>query len=60
MLLTRAIARADLHVALQPDLIQLDRFVEAWFAPDAERPAGAGSPAGQIVPAAGRHPQAGS
>ena len=36
MLLTRAIARADLHVALQPDLIQLDRFVEAWFAPDAQ------------------------
>ena len=32
----RAIARADLHVALQPDLIQLDRFVEAWFAPDAQ------------------------
>ncbi len=36
MLLTRAIARADLHEALHPDLIQLDRFVEAWFAPDAQ------------------------
>ena len=37
MLLTRAIARADLHEALHPDLIQLDRFVEAWFAPDAQK-----------------------
>ncbi|HEL4212273.1 TPA: enoyl-CoA hydratase/isomerase family protein [Stenotrophomonas maltophilia] len=36
MLLTRAIARADLNEALHPDLIQLDRFVEAWFAPDAQ------------------------
>lgn len=36
MLLTRAIARAELHDALHPDLIQLDRFVEAWFAPDAQ------------------------
>ncbi|WP_411850284.1 enoyl-CoA hydratase/isomerase family protein [Stenotrophomonas sp. LGBM10] len=37
MLLTRAIARADLHEALHPDLIQLDRFVEAWYAPDAQQ-----------------------
>jgi len=37
MLLTRAIARADLHEALHPDLIRLDRFVEAWYAPDAQQ-----------------------
>lgn len=36
MQLTRAIARADLHEALAPELIQLDRFVEAWYAPDAQ------------------------
>jgi len=36
MLLTRAIARAELHEALHADLIQLDRFVEAWYAPDAQ------------------------
>lgn len=36
MLLTRAIARADLHEAMQPELIQLERFVDAWFAPDAQ------------------------
>ncbi|KAF1055439.1 MAG: putative enoyl-CoA hydratase echA17 [Stenotrophomonas maltophilia] len=29
MLLTRAVGRVDLHDALHPDLIQLDRFVEA-------------------------------
>lgn len=36
MQLTRAIGRADLHEALAPELIQLDRFVEAWYAPDAQ------------------------
>ena len=37
MMLTRAIARADLHEALHADLIQLDRFIEAWYAPDAQQ-----------------------
>jgi len=37
MLLTRTISRADLHEALHADLIQLDRFVEAWYAPDAQQ-----------------------
>ncbi|WP_314101799.1 enoyl-CoA hydratase/isomerase family protein [uncultured Stenotrophomonas sp.] len=37
MLLTRATARVDLHEALDPELIQLHRFVEAWFAPDAQQ-----------------------
>lgn len=37
MLQTRAIARVDLHEALHPDLIHLDRFVEAWYAPDAQQ-----------------------
>lgn len=37
MLVTRAIARADLHEALHPDLIQLDRFVEAWYSADAQQ-----------------------
>lgn len=32
MLQTRAIARADLVEALQPHHIQLDRFIEAWYA----------------------------
>ncbi|MCD9087496.1 enoyl-CoA hydratase/isomerase family protein [Stenotrophomonas sp. SY1] len=36
MLQTRAIARADLHEAMQPEHIQLDRFVESWFSPDAQ------------------------
>ncbi|MFC3549897.1 enoyl-CoA hydratase/isomerase family protein [Lysobacter cavernae] len=36
MLQTRAIARADLAVALQPEHIQLDRFIEAWYAPAAQ------------------------
>jgi enoyl-CoA hydratase/carnithine racemase len=36
MLLTRAIARADLHEALQPEHIQLERFVEGWFSADAQ------------------------
>lgn len=33
MLQTRAIARADLISALQPDNIRLDHFLEAWLAP---------------------------
>ena len=36
MLQTRAIARADLIAALQPGRIQLQRFVDAWFAPDTQ------------------------
>ncbi len=36
MQLTRAVARVDLQEALHPDLIQLDRFVDAWYAPDAQ------------------------
>ncbi len=48
MLLTRAIARADLHEAA-PDLVQLDRFVEAWFPGCTERAAGAGGAAGQVA-----------
>ncbi|MBW3550549.1 MAG: enoyl-CoA hydratase/isomerase family protein [Proteobacteria bacterium] len=30
---TRAIARADLIQALQPEHIQLERFIDAWYAP---------------------------
>lgn len=36
MLQTRAIARQDVVEALSPDLIQLDRFVAAWDAPDTQ------------------------
>lgn len=36
MLQTRAIARADLHEAMQPEHIQLDRFVDAWYSADAQ------------------------
>jgi enoyl-CoA hydratase/carnithine racemase len=36
MLDTRAIARADLVAALQPERIRLERFVEAWSAPDTQ------------------------
>ena len=36
MLQTRAIARADLVEAMQPERIQLQRFVDAWFAPDTQ------------------------
>lgn len=36
MLDTRAIARADLVAALQPERIRLDRFMEAWSAPDTQ------------------------
>lgn len=36
MLQTRAMARRDLVDALDPDLIQLERFVDAWHAPDTQ------------------------
>jgi enoyl-CoA hydratase/carnithine racemase len=36
MLQTRAIARRDLIEAMSPDLIQLDRFIDAWHAPDTQ------------------------
>jgi enoyl-CoA hydratase/carnithine racemase len=36
MLLTRAIARADLVSAVQPERIQLDRFIDGWFSPDTQ------------------------
>ncbi len=36
MLATRAIARADLVEALQPEHIQLERFLDAWYAPDTQ------------------------
>ncbi|MEO6263395.1 MAG: enoyl-CoA hydratase/isomerase family protein [Luteimonas sp.] len=36
MLATRQIARADLVAALQPERIQLPRFVDAWFTPDTQ------------------------
>lgn len=36
MLQTRAIARADMIEALQPHNIELDRFIEAWYAPDTQ------------------------
>lgn len=36
MLQTRAIARADMVEALQPQHIQLDRFIEAWYSPDTQ------------------------
>ncbi|OLH38407.1 enoyl-CoA hydratase, partial [Xanthomonas oryzae pv. oryzae] len=36
MLTTRAIARADLRAALAPELIQLERFVDGCYAPDAQ------------------------
>ena len=36
MLETRRIARADLVDALQPERIQLSRFIEAWYAPDTQ------------------------
>ncbi|GHE29131.1 enoyl-CoA hydratase/isomerase family protein [Vulcaniibacterium thermophilum] len=36
VLQTRAIARADLLAALEPERIQLDRFVEAWTHPDTQ------------------------
>jgi enoyl-CoA hydratase/carnithine racemase len=36
MLATRALARADLVASLHPDLIRLDRFVDAWSEPDTQ------------------------
>ena len=36
MLQTRALARRDLIEALDPGLIQLERFVDAWHAPDTQ------------------------
>ena len=36
MLQTRAIARADMIEALQPQHIQLDRFIEAWYSPETQ------------------------
>jgi enoyl-CoA hydratase/carnithine racemase len=36
MLRTRAIARADLVAALQPDRIQLEHFLDAWMEPDTQ------------------------
>jgi enoyl-CoA hydratase/carnithine racemase len=37
MLQTRAIARADLVAALHSDNIQMDRFIEGWYSPDAQQ-----------------------
>ena len=36
MLQTRAIARADVVAALQPERIQLERFIDAWTRPDTQ------------------------
>ena len=36
MLRTREIARADLVAALQPERIQLERFLDAWLEPDTQ------------------------
>jgi enoyl-CoA hydratase/carnithine racemase len=36
MLQTRALARADLVQALDPDHLHLDRFVEGWYEPDTQ------------------------
>jgi len=36
MLHTRRIARADVAVALQPQHIELDRFIDAWAAPQTQ------------------------
>jgi hypothetical protein len=36
MLQTRAIARADLIEALQPQHIQLDRFIDDWYSADTQ------------------------
>ncbi|KAF1710486.1 enoyl-CoA hydratase [Pseudoxanthomonas kalamensis DSM 18571] len=37
MLQTRAIARADVVEALESDNVPLDRFVDGWYAPDAQQ-----------------------
>ena len=36
MLRTRAIARADVVAAMQPERIRLDSFIDAWTAPDTQ------------------------
>lgn len=36
MLLTRALARADLVRALAPEHLDLDRFVDGWYVPDTQ------------------------
>ena len=36
MLETRRIARADLVAALEPERIELDRFIEAWYSDDTQ------------------------
>lgn len=36
MLETRRLARADLVAALQPERIELDRFIEAWYSEDTQ------------------------
>ncbi len=36
MLQTRAMARADLVEALQPERIQLDRFIDGWSSVDTQ------------------------
>jgi uncharacterized protein Usg len=36
MLQTRAIARQDVVEAMSPEFIQLDRFIDAWDAPDTQ------------------------
>ncbi|WP_374011899.1 enoyl-CoA hydratase/isomerase family protein [Pseudoxanthomonas koreensis] len=36
MLQTRALARADLVRALDPEHLHLDRFIDAWYAPDTQ------------------------
>lgn len=36
VLQTRGIARRDVHEALSPELIHLDRFVDSWYAPDTQ------------------------
>jgi enoyl-CoA hydratase/carnithine racemase len=36
MLQTRAMSRADIVAALQPEQIQLSRFIDGWFAPDSQ------------------------
>jgi hypothetical protein len=36
MLQTRALARADLVQALDPEHLHLDRFVDGWYDPDTQ------------------------
>src|SRR3546814_11842183 len=36
MLETRRIARMDLVAALEPERIELDRFIEAWYSADTQ------------------------